>query len=377
MTHPRSELVPGPDERALAETVRDVLADLSPISQVRADVETDAGYSSVAWKALSGDVGLCGLTVPESYGGLGLSWAAVNVVHEELGRGLYPGPILATGLATSALTAAPGGVAEQWLPRIATGEAIGAVAVADRSGDWSSAGMTATRLGNRWELDGQRWFVVAGHTADLLLVLAAAPGGDSLFAVEADAPGLRKQPMVGMDLTRRLAHIEFTACPAVLVGGEGEAAAGLAAVGRHLRLAVAAEASGGLAWCVDTCVAYASTRQQFGRVIGGFQAVAHACVDLFGARNSVQAAARWAAVATQNGERDSELAGHVAALRAGEAYRIHTESAIHLLGGIGFTWEHDMHLYYRRARAAAALAGSSSSHRLAIADLAGLTGATS
>lgn len=368
-----ADLVPGEDERALADIVRDVLTDLSSTEEIRAGLDAEPGFSAKAWRALAVDVGLCGLTIPESHGGLGLGWAAANVVHHELGRALYPGPFLATSLASTALlTAEPGTAAERWLPAIAGGEAVATVALADRAGRWDGGEVTATAGADGWKLSGRRWFVIAGHAADLLLVLARTPAGESVFAVDASAPGLTSEPMTGMDLTRRLATLALADVPATIVGADGGAAPILAALGSHLRLATSAEAGGGLAWCVDTCVEYASTREQFGKIIGSFQAVAHACVDLLAARQFGQAAARWAAVAAENGSSEAELAGHVAALRAGESYKVATEAAVHLLGGVGFTWEHDMHLHYRRARAASALAGGAAAHRLAIAALAGL-----
>ncbi|HUR75531.1 MAG TPA: acyl-CoA dehydrogenase family protein [Sporichthya sp.] len=358
--------MPSAEERALAETVRNVLTDLSSVEQIRADLDTDPGFGATAWKALARDVGLCGLTIAEEFGGLGLGWSASNVVHQELGRALYPGPFLATSLATTALAATG---SERWLPGIAAGDTVAAVALADRAGAWTGAGVTAAEHSDGWRLTGRRWFVIAGHAADLLVVLARAGAGDALFAVERDAAGLTAAPMTGMDLTRRLAVVDLVDTPAAFVGSAGAA---LAEVGRHLRLALSAEAAGGLEWCTATCVEYATTREQFGRIIGSFQAVAHACVDLFDSARSAQGAARWAAVAAQNGVAEAELAGHVAALRAGEDYKTHTEAGVHLLGGIGFTWEHDMHLYYRRARSAAALAGGPATHRLAIAALTGL-----
>ena len=364
-----AELVPGADERALADTVRDVLADLSPLTEVRAEADGEPGYGVRAWKALAGDVGLCGLTVPESSGGLGLGHAAANVVHHELGRALYPGPFLATSLAAAGLCAdADGEAAQRWLPLIAAGDAVGAVAFADRRGRWAGDGVTVTGGPGTWRLTGQRWFAVAAHVADVVLV----PAGDSVFAVASDAAGFSARTLTGLDLTRRLAVVDLQDAPATLVGSEGGAADVLDAVATYLRLALAAEAGGGLDWCLTTCVEYATTRQQFGRIIGGYQAVAHACVDLLAARRSVSATARWAAVATQNGDLEAALAAHVAALRGSEAYETQTEAGVHLLGGIGFTWEHDMHLYYRRARAAATLAGGSAAHRRAIAALAGL-----
>ena len=367
------ELVPNADERALADTVSEVLADLSSLERVRADLDTEPGFGAGAWKALARDVGLCGLTIPEQHGGLGLGLSAVNVVHHELGRALYPGPFLATSLASTALLAAG---AEASLPGIAAGDTVATVALADRSGAWTGAGVVAVNsqsgANDGWRLTGRRWFAIAAHAADLLVVLARTDAGDALFAVEAGAAGLSATPMTGLDLTRRLAVVDLADTPATLVGTVDSTGGALAEVGRHLRVTLSAEAAGGLEWCATTCVEYAKSRQQFGRIIGSFQAVAHACVDLFDAARSAHAAARWAAVAAQNGVAEAELAGHIAALRAGENYKSCTEAGVHLLGGIGFTWEHDMHLYYRRARAAATLSGGPAAHRLAIAELAGL-----
>lgn len=366
-------MVPSDDERVLAATVRDVLGDLAPPDKCRLALEGDRGFDDSVWRALAGDVGLSGLTIPEEHGGLGLGWAAAAAVHVEFGRALYSGPFLATALAASALVAADDdAVAARWLPVIAAGELTATVAVADVTGAWDSAGVQASRIADGWLLSGTRHFVIAGHIADLILVVARTSAGDSLFAVDAALPGIARTPMTGLDLTRRLALLEFRDCPAALVGPEGFADVVIARLGSQLRMASAAEAAGGLGWCLDTCVEYASNREQFGRVIGSYQAVAHPLVDMLGARRTADACSRWSAVAADLGAPDAMLAGHVAALRAGEAYIAQTESGVHLLGGIGFTWEHDMHLHYRRARAQAALAGGAAQHRRAIAGLSGL-----
>ncbi|MGQ0631405.1 MAG: acyl-CoA dehydrogenase family protein [Sporichthyaceae bacterium] len=366
-----SSLVPDEDERALAATVRDVCDQVASSERRRVGFDTAEGYDTGAWKTLAGEVGLCGLTVPERWGGLGLGPAAVDVVHVELGRALYPGPFLAVSLAVTALQAgADDAAAERWLPALAAGELIATVACVEPGPGHPPVRAEHTVEG--WVLSGRVPFVPAAHVADLVLVPAQTPAGTSMFAIDVRSCGVAVSAMTSLDLTRRLGEVVLTGAGATLLGSDGDAATVAAAVARHLRIALAAEAAGGLAWCSDTCVDYAGTREQFGRPIGAYQAVAHAAVDIFGAAKSARAAARWAAVAAENVDPEAELAGHVAALRAGESYRVHTEAAVHLLGGIGFTWEHDMHLYYRRARASSALAGGPARHRAAIATLTGL-----
>jgi alkylation response protein AidB-like acyl-CoA dehydrogenase len=203
-------------------------------------------------------------------------------------------------------------------------------------------------------------------------VPAVTGDGPGLFLVEAGAPGFGVSRQLGIDLTRRVCVATFDTTPAFLLC-QGEAA--VAAVDRaehELLLATAAEAAGGIGWCLDASLEYVKDREQFGRPIGSFQAVAHSCVDMLFDMQSVSAAARYAAVASAEGAADARMAARVAALRGGEAYRGVTETAIHLFGGIGFTWEHDAHLYYRRAWSAERLAGGPHAHRAAIADIAGL-----
>jgi len=356
-------LAPAQHEVDLARTLRDALAELVPSAALRAGLDSTEGFGVDAWKAVAGEIGLCGLAVPEHLGGLGLGALELNTVHVELGRALYPGPFLSTSLATTALLASADGPAqERWLPRVAAGELIASV-LPDEAAVNAAPGRPA------WTLSGTASFVPYGHVAQLLLVPTHSHGW---FAVEGAAAGVAVRMMPGLDLTRRLAQLEFHDAPAVPVGQPDAGVDVGAAVAQHLRLALAAEAAGGLDWCLATCVEYAKTRTQFGRPIGSFQAVAHACVQMLEAVQSSTATARWAAHATATNSSEALLAGHVAALRAGEAYRTHTEAAIHLLGGTGFTWEHDAHLYYRRARSALALSGGLSAHRAAIATAAGL-----
>jgi alkylation response protein AidB-like acyl-CoA dehydrogenase len=324
---------------------------------------------------LATDLGLSGLIVPEQYGGLGFGPAEAAVVHEELGRFLYPGPYLATSLLTTGLLASEDADAGAlWLPRIASGHVIGAVATADKVGNRTSlaGGVSATGGGSHRKLTGTRWYAIAAHVADAILVSAQTDDGLSMFLVESGAPGLVVQTLPGLDLTRRFATVTFEDCEAVLVGDAGTAQGMLDAIESELLIAAAAEAAGGVAWCLRTSVDHAMTREQFGRPIGSFQAVAHACVDMLGDRQSAYSATRYAAVAAANESPEALIAAHVAVLRSGEAFRTAAEVTIHLLGGTGFTWEHDAHLYFRRAWSAQQLVGRPQEHREAIATLAGL-----
>ena len=347
---------------------------------LRAALDTEVGYSPELHARLAGELGLTGLTIPEEFGGLGMSQAEASVVHTELGRALYPGPFLSSALTAGVLLAGDRAAAEYWLPLLADGSATGTFAAADEAGHWSPGPDSvraervkrAGEVGGGWRLYGHRWYVIAGHVADIVVVPAMTESGLAMFLVESRSLGYTASGQLGLDLTRRVCVTAFDEAPAFLLGQGEDAAAALDRAERDFLLATAAEAAGGIAWCLDATIAYAKDRVQFGQPIGSFQAVAHACVDMLAAFQAVSAAARYAAIATADGSAEAPMAAHVAALRAGEAYRAVTESAIHLFGGIGFTWEHDAHLYYRRAWSAERLAGGPQAHRAAISDLAGL-----
>ena len=362
------------DQHALQDTLRGFLADQLPSTALRTALETEAGYSPELHARLVGELGLTGLTIPEDYGGLGMSQAEASVVHTELGRVLYPGPFLSSGLAAGVLLAADDRTAtERWLPLLADGTVIGTVAAAGEAGYWSPGpdSVRAERAPGGWRLYGHRWYVIAGHVANIVVVPAITESGLATFLVESRSLGYTASGQLGLDLTRRVCVTAFDEAPAVLLGRGDSAAAALDRAERDFLLATAAEAAGGIGWCLDATIAYAKERVQFDQPIGSFQAVAHACVDMLAAFQAVSAAARYAAIAAAEGSADAPMAAHVAALRAGEAYRAVTESAIHMFGGIGFTWEHDAHLYYRRAWSAERLAGGPQAHRSAISDLAG------
>jgi alkylation response protein AidB-like acyl-CoA dehydrogenase len=371
----RDSLALDEDQRALQDTLRGFLADQLSSAALRSSLDTDTGYDPQLHARLAGELGLAGLTIPGEFGGLGLSQAEAGVVHTELGRVLYPGPFLPSWLAAGTLLAASERTAAQyWLPRLADGSATGTVAAAGEDGRWSPGpdSVQAERTAQGWYLRGSRWYVIAGQVADIVVVPALTANGPAMFVVEPGCPGFAVSRQLGIDLTRRVCVTTFDTTPAFLLSEGQEAIAVLDRAEHELLLATAAEAAGGIGWCLDAAIAYVKDREQFGRPIGSFQAVAASCVDMLADLQSVSAAARYAAVASADGVGEARMAARRAALRAGEAYRGVTESAIHLFGGIGFTWEHDAHLYYRRAWSAERLAGGPHTHRAAVADQEGL-----
>jgi alkylation response protein AidB-like acyl-CoA dehydrogenase len=371
----RDSLALDEDQRALQETLRRFLADQLSSAALRSSLDSESGYDAALHARMARELGLAGLTIPEEFGGLGMSQAEASVVHTELGRALYPGPFLPSWLAAGALLAsADRPAAEYWLPRLADGSVTGTVATAGEDGNWApgSDSVQAGRSAQDWYLRGSRWYVIAGQVANIVVVPAVTDAGPALFLVESGSPGFGVSRQLGIDLTRRVCVTTFDTTPAFLLCHGEDAVEALDRAEHELLIATAAEAAGGIGWCLDASIEYVKDREQFGRPIGSFEAVAHSCVDMLSDLQSVSAAARYAAVASADGATEARMAARVAALRAGEAYRGVTESAIHLFGGIGFTWEHDAHLYYRRAWSAERLTGGPHAQRAAIADPAGL-----
>lgn len=370
-------LVPTDEHEDLRATVRKFLADKCSTEDLRRQADTDEGFDRAVWRQMAEQLGLQALLVPEEHDGIGQGPVESWVVFEELGRALYPGPFLATVAlaATALLHADDPGAAAAMLPGIAAGETIATLAVAESDGRWDAGRsklVSARREGDAWRIDGAKAFVIHGAVADLILLTAQADAGTSLFAVWSDAAGLTRTPLTSLDLTRRLATLDLAGTPARLVGVEGEAEAIVAAVYERALVAVAAEQAGGIARCLEISVDYAKTRQQFGAPIGSFQAVAHKCVDMLHESEFARAAAQYAAACDADGSPEFPLAARVAAVYNARAFRRVTTEMIQVHGGTGFTWEHDTHLYYRRAWSSQQLFGDPSTHFEAIAAYAGL-----
>jgi alkylation response protein AidB-like acyl-CoA dehydrogenase len=364
------------EQQDLRDMVRRFLAEKSPVSEVRRLMATEAGYDPAAWAQL-GQLGLAGLTIPEKYGGAGCGPVEQLVACEEMGAALLCAPYLASAVLAAGALLASGDAAAQaeLLPGIASGQTIATLAVPEDDGSWTPAEfrVTARPSGNRYLLDGRKSFVLDGMIADLILVAASSDDGPALFAVGApgdgSALGLSRQAMQTLDMTRKQAVLTFTGTPGRLVGQPGQAAAIVAQAVRGGVLALAAEQVGGAQRCLDMAVAYAKVRHQFGRPIGSFQAIKHLCADMLLEVESARSAAYHAAWTAADGAADLPLAASLASAYCSEAYFHVAASNIQVHGGIGFTWEHDAHLYYRRAQSAEVMLGTPTSHREVAAGL--------
>jgi alkylation response protein AidB-like acyl-CoA dehydrogenase len=376
-------------QRALRDTLRDFMAGQLPSAALHAVIGTEPGYDPDLHARLAAGFGLAGLTMPGEFGGLGLSQAEACVVHTELGHALYPGPFLPSALAagvllaatsdqaaaTGPMTADGAAAAARWLPLLAGGSVTGTIATAGRDGRWSSGpgSIRAHLTPHGWRLYGSAWYVIAAHVASIVVVSARAGAVPAMFLVEAGAPGLRVSAQRGLDLTRRTCTTTFDATPAVLLAEDDQAVAALERAERDFLIATAAEAAGGISWCLDAAVLYAKDRGQSGRPAGSFQAVAHACVEMLESLQEAEAAARYAAIAAAAADAEAPAAeapaaARVASVRSGQAYRTVTDTAVHLFGGVGTSWERDAQLYYRRAWSAERLAGGPQAHQAALGD---------
>jgi alkylation response protein AidB-like acyl-CoA dehydrogenase len=355
------------EQNQLGTGLRRFLQDKSPSGEVRRLMQTDEGYDPRIWTQMAGQLGLQGLAIPEKFGGSGCGPVEVAIACEEMGRALLCAPYFGTAvLAAQALLASGDQAAqEQFLPGIADGTIIGTLAVPEDDGAWATDGLrtTARRSGDGYLLDGRKSFVLDGHIADLVLVVAQADGGPSLFAASPAAAGLTRRPLTTLDLTRKQAALELDAVPAQLIGAEGDAAGVIEATLQLAVVALAAEQVGGAQRCLDMSVEYAKLRMQFGRAIGSFQAIKHMCADMLLEVESARSAAYYAAWAAQDGSAELPLVASMAKAFCSEAYFRAAADNIQVHGGIGFTWEHDAHLYYRRAKSAELMLGTPSEHR--------------
>jgi len=251
------------------------------------------------------------------------------------------------------------------LPGIAAGTTIATLAVPEDDGCWSTDRLQtrARRFGDGYVLDGSKSFVLDGTIADLVLVVAQAEEGPTLFAVDGRSPQLSRRPLQTIDMTRKQAALTFDAVPARLVGTAGGAGAVVEKTLQLAAVALAAEQVGGAQRCLDMSVEYAKLRVQFGRPIGSFQAIKHKCADMLLEVESARSAAYYAAWAAADGSSELPLVASLAKAYCSEAYFHVAAENIQVHGGIGFTWEHDAHLFYRRAKSSEVMLGSPTHHR--------------
>jgi alkylation response protein AidB-like acyl-CoA dehydrogenase len=344
----------------IADAARSLLGARSPMSAVRAGLPDRTGYDRDLWQAVT-EMGLVGLAVPERFGGGGAGISALGGVLEQMGRSLPRIPFFATaGLAVPALLAAGGPAAEDLLTRICTGGLTASLATVEPHRGWIAADIAsrADRHAGGYRLSGTKAYVVDGAAVAVLLVSALLDGSPRLFAVTREAAGVTPEPVDALDLTRPLARVSFHDADAVLLGDPDTARDALGSALLTSRLALAFEQVGGALRCVEMAVGYARVRDQFGRKIGSFQAIKHLCADMYAAAQMAQATANHAATTIDAAARFVPRASNLAKIVASESFSFVAAQNIQVHGGMGFTWEHDAHLFFRRARWSALYLGS-------------------
>jgi alkylation response protein AidB-like acyl-CoA dehydrogenase len=364
------------EQEMLRASARDLLARECPPAYVRRMMEAEHAWDESLWRKLA-DLGWTGLGIPEAYGGVG-TFLDLVVVLEEAGRALLPGPFFSTmGLAVPALLEA-GSEAQkrEVLSAIAEGRVRATVAVTEPAGRWDADGvaLAAQRTGDGWTLDGVKLFVPDAGVADHAVVAARTRSGGedgvSLFLVSGRPAGMTVTPLRTLDMTRRWYEVRFESVQVPAAAVMGSADRGWAPLRRALDWGAAglcAEMVGGAQHVLDTSVEYAKTRQQFGKPIGIYQAVSHKLADMLLETESARSATYYAAWAVDADAPDRSLAASMAKAYTSDAYRRAAGNGIQVHGGIGFTWEHDMHLYFRRAKASEVTLGDATYHRELVA----------
>jgi alkylation response protein AidB-like acyl-CoA dehydrogenase len=374
------ELELSDDQQALQESVRAVLERECPMSLVRSVVE-EHKHAEELWSRMV-ELDWPALAVPESDGGLGLGFVELAVVCEQLGRVLCPAPFLAT--ATQYVGAVLGAGSEQqrqrFLGAVARDGAVGTLAVAEASGTFEASGISAlaTPDGDGFVLDGEKHYVFDAEVADEVVVAARLPGtagedGIGLFVVPRGS--LDTEPMSGLDASRSYVTVVLDAArvgPDRVLGDPGAAGPVLRRVVQQATVALAAEMVGTCQAIFDIVHAYVQEREQFGVKIGSFQAIKHKLANMFVALESARATAYFAAAAIAESDERLDIAVAMAKASAGDCQKLVAQEGIQCLGGIGYTWEHDMHLYVKRAKAGAALFGTGAEHLERLSHLLGL-----
>jgi alkylation response protein AidB-like acyl-CoA dehydrogenase len=344
----------------LKNSARKFFAGECPSAEMRRLMETDAAYDAVLWSKLT-DQGYTGIIYPEAYGGVGLGKVELMLLMEEAGRALLPGPFFSTVVLAGSVLDAVGTPEhkKKYLEPICKGEVRSTVAILEAGASWNPRDVQLSATNGK--LTGEKLFVSDAAVADFIIVVAR----NGVFVVDSKARGLKISPMSGMDLTRKLYVVEFNNTPAEELGS-------------HLNLpraldiataALAAELVGGMQRTLDITVEYAKTRKQFGKPIGVFQAVQHQCADMYLETESSRSAVYYAGWALEENAPDAATAVSIAKMYCSDAARTVGNRGIQVHGGMGFTWENDLHLYYRRAKASEAAFGDATFHRGRIASM--------
>lgn len=358
------------EQEQFRAAIRRFLQEKSPPTAVRRLMDTAEGYDPEIWRQLSAQLALPGIHIPEQYGGAGFGMVELCIVMEEMGRALLCAPYFSTVvLATNAiLNAGTEAQKSTLLPDLACGVRLAALAVTEPNGQWDphAIELVATPVAEGFLLEGAKSYVVDGHVADLLVVAGRVPGtaggdGLALFTVSADASGVERRPLESMDPTRKLARIDFHGVHAQLLGTVNDGA--LVRTLDQAAIALANEMVGGAQVLLDSAVNYAKMRVQFGRTIGSFQAIKHKCADMLLDVELAKSAAYYAAQAAAADDPEWPALACVAKAAASEMYLHIAVECIQIHGGIGFTWDHDTHLWFKRAKSSEVLLGQPHYHR--------------
>jgi alkylation response protein AidB-like acyl-CoA dehydrogenase len=369
------------EQEELRRTVRQFLEAKSPETEVRRLMETTEGYDPAVWKQMGQELGLQSIAIPEEYGGQGFTLIELGIVLEEMGRVLLCAPYYSSVVlaANAILNAGTDAQKQALLPAIASGDTIATLAFTEPNGKWDVTGITleAQEAAGKYTLSGEKMFVLDGHTANTIVVVARRAGstgtdGISFFTVSGDADGLTRTPLSTMDMTRKQAKLEFSNVAAEPLGDPGQGWAAYSKTLDQAAVALANEMMGGAQFVLDMSVQYAKDRVQFGRPIGSFQAIKHKCADMLLEVESGKSAAYYASWAAAEDNDELPVVAALAKAYCSEAYFHATAENIQIHGGIGFTWEHPAHLYFKRAKSSEIFLGDPTYHRELLAQRIGI-----
>ncbi len=360
------------EQEQFRSTLRRFLTDRSPTTEVRRLMATDQGYDETVWRQLTEELGLPGIHIPEQFGGAGFGMVELCIVTEELGRALLCAPYFSTAVlgANAILNAGTDAQKSALLPKIANGSCLATLAITEPAGDWDPAAVRTIAIadGGGYRLDGTKSFVVDGHIADLLVTAARLPDsvgrqGVALFVVQANSDGVQRRLLQSIDPTRKIARIEFQQAYASLLGNLSDGANAITRTLDQAAIALANEMVGGAQTMLESAVSYAKLRVQFGRPIGSFQAIKHKLADMLLEVELAKSAAYYAAQAAAIDDPEWPALACLAKASASEAYLHAAAECIQIHGGIGFTWDNDTHLWFKRAKSSEVFLGSPNYHR--------------
>jgi alkylation response protein AidB-like acyl-CoA dehydrogenase len=358
------------EQEQFRAAVRRFLTDKSPTTEVRRLMATADGYDPAVWRQLSDELALPGVHIPEGFGGAGFGMVELCIVAEELGRALLCAPYFSTAVlaANAILNAGTDAQKAKLLPDIASGKRLATLAITELNGNWDSSAieLAATPDGDGYRLNGTKSYVVDGHIANLLVVAARLPANNeslAMFTLEADSAGVERRLLDSMDPTRKLARIDFRDARADLLGDANGGARTIARTVDQALIALSNEMMGGAQVMLDSAVAYSKLRVQFGRPIGSFQAIKHKLADMLLDVELGKSAAYYAAQAAAAEDREWPAMASLAKASATETYLRTALDCIQLHGGIGFTWDNDTHLWFKRAKSSEAFLGDANYHR--------------